>query len=287
MTTADEFSITFEENEMERARNSVIVPVVPVIPRKEFVRMFARDYHAGQHVTFLGPSGRGKTKLMGQLLLAVLRAHKNIKARILHGKIKDRDETIIKLANDGKMPITAEASPSWYQNNVTHRDAPGFIVRPLTKAEGSPDSKDDLTEKENMHLRRIFRRVIYKAYHANKKHPVILVVDEAHQAHTILKLKSDCEGPLMRGRPVCGEWSLLQRGKFVSKLVYDQAEWVFIFHDPVIDNQRMYAEIGGVNPRVLVALSARLKTHTAPDGSTYSQCLAFRRSGDYLCIVDT
>jgi hypothetical protein len=287
MATADEFSITFQENEMERARNSVIVPVVPVIPRKEFIRMFARDYHAGQHVTFLGPSGRGKTKLMGQLLLAVLRAHKNIKARILHGKIKDRDETIIKLANDGKMPITAEASPSWYQKNISHRGAPGFIVRPLTKAEGSPDSRDDLTEKENLHLRRIFRRVIYKAYHAPKKKPVIIVVDEAHQAHTILRLKSDCEGPLMRGRPVCGMWSLLQRGRFVSKMVYDQAEWVFIFHDPVIDNQRMYAEIGGVNPRVLVALSARLETHTAPDGSTYSQCLAFRRSGDYLCIVDT
>ena len=287
MTQADEFNITFEENEMERARNSVIVPVVPVIPRKEFVRTFARDYYPGQHVTFLGPSGRGKTRLMGELLLAVLRAHKNIKARVLHGKIKDRDETIIKLSERSKMPITAEASPTWWQRNVTHRDAPGFIVRPLTKPEGSPDSRDDLTEKENLHLRRIFRRVIYKAYHAPRKKPVIVVVDEAHQAHTILRLKSDCEGPLMRGRPVCGMWSLLQRGRFVSKMVYDQAEWVFIFHDPVIENQRMYAEIGGVNPRVLVALSARLKTYTATDGSTYSQCLAFRRSGDYLCIVDT
>ena len=287
MTSADEFNITFDENEMDRARNSVIVPVVPVIPRKEFVRMFARDYHAGQHVTFLGPSGRGKTKLMGQLLLAVLRAHKDITARVLHGKIKDRDQTIIKLANDGKMPITAEASPSWYQKNISHRGAPGYIVRPLTKPEGSPDSRDDLTEKENLHLRRIFRRVIYKGYHAPRKKPVIIVVDEAHQAHTILRLKSDCEGPLMRGRPVCGMWSLLQRGRYVSKMVYDQAEWVFIFHDPVIENQRMYAEIGGVNPRVLVALSARLETYTAADGSTYSQCLAFRRSGDYLCIVDT
>jgi hypothetical protein len=287
MTDTDEFNISFNENEMERMRNSVIVPVVPVIPRKEFIKMFARDYHAGQHVTFLGPSGRGKTKLMGQLLLAVLRYHKDITARVLHGKIKDRDETIIRLSKEGKLPITPDAAPSWWQKNVSHRDMRGFIVRPLTKPEGSPDSKEDLTERENQHLRRVFRRVIYKAYHAKKKKPVIVVVDEAHQAHTVLRLKSDCEGPLMRGRPVCGMWSLLQRGRFVSKMVYDQPEWVFIFHDPVIENQRMYAEIGGVNPRVLVALSARLQTHTAADGSTYSQCLAFRRSGDYLCIVDT
>ena len=203
MTDTDEFSISFEENEMERLRNSVIVPVVPVISRKEFVKMFARDYHAGQHVTFLGPSGRGKTKLMGQLLLAVLRYHKDITARVLHGKIKGRDETIIKLSKEGKLPITPEATPSWWQKNVSHRDMRGYIVRPLTKAEGSPDSKEDLTEKENQHLRRVFRRVIYKAYHAPKKKPVIVVVDEAHQAHTVLRLKSDCEGPLMRGRPVC------------------------------------------------------------------------------------
>jgi hypothetical protein len=264
---------------------TITVPDVPVIPRDEFIKQFARDYHAGQHVTFLGPSGRGKTKLCGQLLIAVLRLHRDIKGIVLHGKIKGRDKTIEELSAKG-LPITAKSGLSPYQK-MRNRNRLGHIVRPLVKPEGSPDSKEDLTQRENDHLRREFRRVIYQGYHAKKKKPVILVVDEAHQAHSLLRLKSDCEGPLMRGRPVCAMWSLVQRGRHVSMMVYDQAEHVFIFYDPVIDEQRRYAEIGGVDPVVLRTLSRKLKRYVAKDGSTYSECIYFRRSGDYLAIVGT
>jgi hypothetical protein len=70
-------------------------------------------------------------------------------------------------------------------------------------------------------------------------------------------------------------------------MVYDQAEYLFIFYDPDRDNQRRYSEIGGVDPDVLIALSRKLKTKTVADGSTISQALFFRRSGDFLAIVDT
>lgn len=258
---------------------------VPVIPRKQFIRDFGRDYHAGQHVTLLGPSGRGKTRLGGQLLVSVLRAHREIEGRILHGKIKGRDTTIEDLSRRG-FPITTRSELTRFQK-IRHRDRLGYVVRPLTRPEGSPDSKEDLTERENLHLRREFRRTIYKSYHAPKKHPVILFVDEAHQAHNDLKLRKDCEGPLMRGRPVCAVWSLVQRGRYVSYMVYDQAEHVFIFYDPDIDNQRRYSEIGGVDPQVLRDLSKKLQTRTVADGSTISQCIYFRRSGNVLAIVDT
>lgn len=261
---------------------------VPVIPRKEFIRQFGRDYHAGQHVTFLGPSGRGKTKLGGQCLVAVLRAHREIEGRILHGKIKGRDTTILDLARRG-FPITTKSELSrvdklkWAMGNKTARL--GYIVRPLTKPEGN-DKNGEFTERENDHLRRVFAKTIYRSYHAPKKKPVILFVDEAHQAHNDLKLRKACEGPLMRGRPVCGVWSLIQRGRYVSYMVYDQAEHLFIFYDPDVDNQRRYSEIGGVDPQVLKDLSAQLQTKTVADGSTISQCIYFRRSGDYLAIVD-
>lgn len=264
---------------------------IPVVSRKEHIREFAQNYHAGQHATYLGPSGRGKTKLMGQHLVATLRRHKEMEGRILHGKIKGRDETIIKLSAEG-FPITTGSELTrmdkirWNLRNKNKRRL-GFISRPLTRPMGSADSDDDLTERENSLLHKVFRRTIYKSYHAKKKKPVILVCDEAHQLHNDLKLRKACEAPLMRGRPVCGVWSLVQRGRYVSYMVYDQAEHVFIFYDPDIDNQRRYAEIGGVDPMLLRELSQKLTSKTAADGSTYSQCIYFRRSGNHIVIVDT
>lgn len=255
-------------------------PNVPVIPRKEFVREFARNYGAGQHVTFIGPSGRGKSKLMGQLLLAVLRVHTAIKALILHGKIKGRDQTIMDLSKAANLPMIEHYPPNTYEKHIRYRKHRGWTLRPLVKGGES-------VKHENALLHREFKKGIHRSYNSSRKHPCILVVDEAHQAHNDLKLKTECEGPLMRGRPVCGVWSLIQRGRFVSYMCYDQAEHVFIFYDPDEDNRRRYSEIGGIDPLLVRELASRLKTRTVADGSTISQCLYFRRSGNYLCIVDT
>ena len=67
--------------------------------------------------------------------------------------------------------------------------------------------------------------------------------------------------------------------------VYDQAEHVFIFYDPDRDNQRRYSEIGDVDPVRLVELTRQLETRTVADGSTISEALYFRRSGNQLSIV--
>ena len=261
-------------------RTETTVNDVPVIPRKQFIREFARNYHAGQHVTFLGPSGRGKTFLAGQLAGATVRAHPQITLRVLHGKIKGRDKTIQRFAKSADLTISTESGPSWIQRKITRRKSRGHIVRPLEKPLTSPKDENDLIAGK-------FRKTIHRSYHAGMKKPVILFVDEAHQTHNDLKLRGDIEGPLMRGRPVCGVWSLVQRGRYVSYMVYDQAEHLFIFYDPDRDNQRRYSEIGGVDSDVLIELSRRLKTTTVADGSTISQALYFRRSGDYLAIVDT
>jgi energy-coupling factor transporter ATP-binding protein EcfA2 len=253
---------------------------VPVIPRKDFIRQFAKDYQPGQHVTFLGPSGRGKTRLAGEMAGAVVRRHPEIKIRALHGKIKGRDKTIEQFAKAADLTIGPAHEGSWLQRKVTRRKAHGHIVRPLEHPLESPAAENKLLAQQ-------YKKTIHKAYNASPKKPVILLVDEAYQTHVDLKLKTDCEGPLMRGRPVCGEWSLLQRGRFVSMYVYDQAEDVLIFFDPTIDNQRRYGEIGGVDPRVLVKLSRRLKRQRVADGSTISQAIWFHRSSDQLAIVDT
>lgn len=253
---------------------------VRVIPRKEFIRQFARDYHAGQHATFLGPSGRGKTVLAGELAGATVRRHPDIQLRVLHGKIKGRDHAIDMFAKAADLTISAESEPTWAQRHVTRRKSHGHIVRPLERPGAS-------AAEENKLIASRYRTTIHRAYHAPMKRPVILLIDEGHQTHNDLRLRTECEGPLMRGRPVCGVWTLVQRGRYVSYMVYDQAEHLFIFFDPDRDNQRRYSEIGGIDPDLLISLSRKLKTRTVADGSTISQALYFRRSGGYLAIVDT
>jgi energy-coupling factor transporter ATP-binding protein EcfA2 len=248
------------------------------IPRKTFVQEFGENYEPGQHVTFLGPSGRGKTTLAVQLLLSV-RAHKeDIRVVVLHGKIKGRDHVISDLSKRAGIPVVTHWPPRGIRAKYKARNARGAILRPLSKAL-------DNTQEENDVLTVEYKKAIHASYHAPMKKPVIVLVDEAHQTHTDLGLRKDCEGPLMRGRPVCGEWSLVQRGRYVSYHVYDQAEHVFIFYDPDRNNQQRYSEIGDVDPRELVALSRQLKTKTVGDGSTVSEALYFRRSGNQLSII--
>lgn len=254
---------------------------VPVVSRRKFVREFGREYQPGQHLTALGPSGRGKTHTVGQLLQ--VSASPDLQAVLLHGKIKGRDKTIERLSRQCRMPIIVGFPPSRYQRSIRYRDAHGWIVRPLEKP-------GDDEQQENELLRREFARGIRHCYHTSHSHPKILVVNEGHQTHNDLRLRGNCEAPLMRGRPDCAVWTEIQRARHVSYMCYDQAEHVLIFYDPDIDNQRRYSEIGGgSDPRQLRELAASLEsgTKTVADGSTISPFLYFRRSGNRLVIVDT
>lgn len=251
---------------------------IRVISRKQFIREFGENYQPGQHVTFLGPSGRGKTRLASELLLEIRKHHPEITVVVLHGKIKGRDRTIESLSRRAGYPIVSKWPPHGIRKRYKIRQNHGAILRPLSRATDDPDG-------ENAALRAQYRRAIHRGYQAPRKKPIILLDDESAQTHGDLKLMKDCEGPLKRGRPVCAVWSLVQRGRFVSYHVYDQAEHVFIFYDPDRNNQQRYSEIGDVDARELTAMSRELKTKTVADGSTISEALYFRRSGNQLAIV--
>lgn len=251
---------------------------IDTISRRDFIDQFGADYKSGQHVTFLGPSGRGKTRLAGQLLLSVRAHHPEITGVILHGKIKGRDATIQRLSKASGYPIISQWPPRGLRARHKMKQSRGVILRPLSHPEDTP-------KQENVILADQYRKAIHKGYHSSRKKPVILVADEAHQTHQDLKLMADCEGPLMRGRPVCAMWSLVQRGRYVSYHVYDEAEHVFMFYDPDRNNQQRYSEIGDVDAHELVDYTRQLKTTTVSDGSTISEALYFRRSGNRLVIV--
>lgn len=250
---------------------------VEVVPRKEFVREFGKEYGSGQHVTALGPTGKGKTVLTSQLL--VVCASPKRKAVVLHGKVKNKDHVVSEMPKKLNMRMVHKwpPDPEWGD-----RKRNGFILVPLVKP-------GDSTAEENAILATEFRKAIHSNY-ANTKHDTITVVDESHQAQETLKLKGDLEGPLMRGAPQNAEWNNVQRGRFVSYHCYDAPEHLFVFYDPDRTNRQRYSEIGGVDPQYLMQLTESLKTYTVKRGptgkATISECVYIRRSGPVIQIVD-
>jgi len=122
--------------------------------------------------------------------------------------------------------------------------------------------------------------------YASKK-PVITVVDEAHHVQKDMGLQKEAEATLMRGAPTNAEWSLIQRGRYVSYHCYGAPEHLFIFSDPDQNNRKRYSEIGGVDPRYLERLSDTLKTEKTKTGNTISECIYIRRSGPEIMVVST
>lgn len=248
---------------------------IEVIPRKEFCKEFGAEYQAGQHVTIIGPTQRGKTRLCHDLLAEVISPEHQ--AVLLSGKPPGRDPGMNDAAKRLNLRIveTWPPAPNPYYR-ARHGKHNGYVLRPY---QGMKD-----LEADEANLRTQFRACMISNYASQK--PVITVVDEAHQVQNDLKLKREYEAPLMRGAPVNAEWSNIQRGRFMSYLAYDAPEHLFIFFDPDRSNRMRYSEIGGVDPGYIAFITENLNTYRVETGGTISEALYIRRSGPYLAIVD-
>jgi len=243
---------------------------VEEIPRKEFLKEFGRDYRAGQHVTFLGPKQRGKTTLALQLLKQCISPE--LRCIILAGKPPDRDKTMNDAAKELNLRVV-ETWPPTYSPRDRKRN--GYVLRPH-------QTLKDL-DADNANIQSEFRRALMSAY-ASKK-PVIIVCDEAHHVQNDMKLKKEYEASLMRGAPVVAEWSLIQRGAYMSYHAYGEADHLFIFYDPDAKNRKRYSDFGGLDPRTTEAIIESLELNKASNGMTISECLYIQRADPTPVIV--
>lgn len=243
---------------------------IDVKTRDEFLDYFAANYGSGQHVLFLGPTQRGKTTLCHQMLARVISPER--RTRVLAGKPPGRDHVMGEAADNLNLRITEEWPPAW-----SHKDRKknGYVVRP----------KHSLTDikADSENLREQFRKTMVDSYASQKD--VILVCDETHHVQNEYKLKAELEAPLMRGAPVCAVWMLVQRGRYITYMAYDASDWVLVYNDPDRSNRQRYAEIGGVDPRLVEEILSGLRTGKGANGNTISECLCIRRSGPELFIV--
>lgn len=247
---------------------------VEVLSRDDFLDRFADEYGDGQHVTFLGPTQRGKTTLCFQMLDSVISPQRQ--CIVLAGKPPGRDPVMAKAAQNLNLVIIEQWPPTQVQRYKA-RKRNGYLLRPRQTLVNPDDDK--------MVLRQQFGRGIIGNY-SNTKQPTITVADETFLIHNDLRLKNVCEAPLTRGAPHAAMWSLVQRSRNVSMHCYSAPEWVLAAYDPDADNQKRLADIGGVDPVLLRQILRELHTATGNDGrSTVSEFACIKRSGPEVFIV--
>jgi hypothetical protein len=259
-------------------------PATPVICREEFLEEFGDDYHEGQHVTLIGPTQRGKSRMSKEMAKRVI--SDKLRLIVLLGKPPQRERTWTDEAADELNLQVIESWPETFIDQLRNlkagrgwkKNASGYLLRPHHTMTDLQRDKETLTAE--------FRKAMIAAY-ASTKQKYIILVDEGHHVEVDLRLKEESEAPLMRGAPDAAKWTNLQRGFWVSKLNYNMPEHILLFKDKSTAEQQRYAEIGGVDPRYLIHVIKNLKTKRAANGGTYSQCVYFRRVDDDVRIIDT
>lgn len=259
-------------------------PRVETISREDFLDEFEEDYKPGQHLTAIGPTQRGKSRLTKEAAKRVISP--DLKLITLAGKPPHRELTWTDdAAKELNLHVTevwppgvAEKTRNMWKGRGRQKNSSGFLLRPH-------HTMSDL-EKDARELYVQFQKALIHAYGSTKQ-KFIALVDEGHHVEMDLGLKSESEAILMRGAPDCAKWTNLQRGFWVSKLNYNMPEHILLFKDKSSAEQQRYAEIGGVDPRHLSHVIKNLRTKRAPTGGTYSQAVYFRRVADDIRIIDT
>lgn len=230
---------------------------VKLIDRKHFIERHWR-YRAGEHVSFIGPTGSGKTYLMLPLLA------KSVSEELpgFLTVMKPRDKTVgdfLKAHEGWKRILTYPPPPSIGKKPV------GYVVWPH-------HTNNPVADEER-------HKQIFSDLHRDRyvKGDCIICDDEAVSLVREMKLGPDLIRIWTKGRSIgAGEWAATQRPAMVPLEMYDMAEHLFLAYDPDKRNRDRFAEIGGVDPEVIAAVVEVLpKFHW----------LYIRRSDRTMCVV--
>lgn len=224
----------------------------PEMDRATFVGWFSDNYQAGEHVTIVGPTNSGKTTLTFRLLDEVATPERPAVILVL----KPKDDTVDQLAKLDGFRKTMRWPPATQRNwrpgaSDFGRKTRGFIFWPK-------QSLSDIRRDDDM-LSAEFGRAITDCYRAGNR---IIFVDEAHAVQNELKLQREMDAVLMRGRSLgCGGWMATQRPRNVTLNMYSQAEHLILFRTPDDRDTDVYRQIGGVDPKLIVAALDDLELH--------------------------
>ena len=238
------------------------------------------DYQPGEHVSLIEPTQGGKTHLMYQMLDKAMGQNPDL--RMVSLMPKSRDPATHKWAERLDLKIVDNWPPpkGWF------RDGPrGYVLWPK-HLKGAPP------EQNRAHLAGIFRKCLSDQFQRGDS---ITAADDIYVLAVLMDLNMDCEEFWVAGGAGgAGLWDTLQKpsgtvgGGHVSTFVYNAPTHLCLGHDPVEQNRKRFADIGGVDPKLVGEVVENLPRHRiqTPTGiKNVSEKLYIHKGGPYLARV--
>lgn len=238
------------------------------------------DYQPGEHASLIEPTQGGKTHIVYQMLDRAIDQNPDLRPVSFMPKPRDR------ATDEWAERLNLEVVDSWPPRKRLFKAAPrGYVLWPR-HLKGQPP------EVNRAHLSGIFRKCLTDQYEHGDS---ISVVDDIYVIAVLMDLNMDCEQFWVAGSSSgAGLWSTLQKpsgtrgGGSVSTFVYNAPMHLMLGHDPVEQNRKRFADIGGVDPRLVSGVVENLPRHAirTPDGvKNISEKLYIHKGGPYLGII--
>jgi hypothetical protein len=211
--------------------------VLPIqrFDRTEFISERWR-YERGEHVTFVAPTGNGKTTLGMQLLAAT--ATREHPAAVFVVKPRDSTATKFGKANGYKRVRAWPPARPWFR-----QPPPGYLLWPrhnLYDPRGTLDRHADTFG--------------YALLDNNAQGNRITFADELYVLARRMRLEDELVQMWTTGRSMgAGLWGATQRPSHVPLWAYSQASHMFLSYDPDKRARDRYGEIGGMDPDLIEA----------------------------------
>lgn len=241
---------------------------VQVFTRKQYLTE-VWDYRNGDHVAVFGPTQlAGKTRLLMDLLEHTDTETLKIPPTLLVAKPQDKTLT------PGLRKLNYRTVKNWPPGN-------GWFWR--SEPEGYafwPDHQKHLSAKENdEYLAQRFDKPMAQLYWEGN---TILVVDELYAFLALYRKQHEINRHLTQGMGMgSGLWFGTQMPKGTQQaglpgFVFNSPVHLFVARDPVESNRKKFAEIGGVDPRIVMDAAVRMPLY---------HFLAINRNGPTMAVV--
>lgn len=211
---------------------------VPAMPWEQFLSYWRRSWRQGEHVSYIGPTGSGKTTLALSLL--------DVRSYVVALATKPRDKTMDKLVR----------STGW-RKIASWEDRPPIIGNGQRLVLWPSFRKPEDIHRQQYEIDRALRTIFTAGAWT-------IFADELFYLGKQLKLNPLLELIWTQGRSL--DLSLVggtQRPAHVPLLAYDQATHLFFWRDNDETNLRRIGGLGGLHSGAIRSTVAALPKHVA------------------------